>query len=403
MAILIFCYLHLYINIIKNFIWELKTKYHLSDGRRIYPWILLTLDFPQDNFIHKVQRKILELFAYLSLPISLIFLSTYYVKKHSPILSYIFAILPVIGIIIVYYLLFYHKVRTVKPASKKKKIVFYFNRFLPLHILLIYSLFLITIIIPNANNGFYRGARGNGNGNGHDPYIVSLYYNIKKNLTAWFCVNLSYQTLIDESNKGYNHLFLADLEGSRLEGALLQNSILTRANLSFSSLADSNLSYSNLEEANLNGADLRYCFLINTNFKMASLFKADLRNSVLRNTILTESNLEKANLENTNIDSADMRAVNLNNANLSGARFNNVDFAGAMINGHANCLNTSFFNSNLEGASLMNVDLSKSKDLTIEQISKVKFLYNVELPGGLSKEVKKNYPHLIKTNKDLFQ
>ena len=84
----------------------------------------------------------------------------------------------------------------------------------------------------------------------------------------------------------------------------------------------------------------------------------------LQRAILVGANLRGANLEGANLEGANLQTVNLWRANLDGA--------------------------NLEGANLWGVH-----GLTIEQLSKVKSLYDAKLDPVLMQQVKEKYPHLL--------
>jgi hypothetical protein len=111
--------------------------------------------------------------------------------------------------------------------------------------------------------------------------------------------------------------------------------------------------------ANLRGANLSSANLISAN-----LFNAYLGGANLTNAYLMHSYLNGADLINANLKGADLTYANLINAYLGGANF--------------------------EGANLKHVI-----DLTIEQLSKVKTLYNANLDPELMEQVEEKYPHLL--------
>lgn len=134
---------------------------------------------------------------------------------------------------------------------------------------------------------------------------------------------------------GITDIYLRDcfLKGANLERTDLREAVFTRANLNEASLA----------EANLWGADLS-----GANLMVASLIEADL----------SGTSLSGANLWKTDLRGADIRAANLRKAD-----FGEADLRGAK--------------------------------LTIEQLSKVKTLFQTILDSELEKEVKQKYPHLL--------
>ena len=56
--------------------------------------------------------------------------------------------------------------------------------------------------------------------------------------------------------------------------------------------------------------------------------------------------------------------------------------------------------TNLNGANLEEADLHCVKNLTIEQLSKVKTLYKAKLDPELREQIEKDYPHLLKEPKE---
>ena len=72
---------------------------------------------------------------------------------------------------------------------------------------------------------------------------------------------------------------------------------------------------------------------------------------------------------------------------LNGADLINANLKGADLT-FANLFNTYLRGANFEGANLKNVI-----DITIEQFSKVKTLYNAKLDSEFMEQVKEKYPH----------
>ena len=139
---------------------------------------------------------------------------------------------------------------------------------------------------------------------------------------------------------GITDIYLRDcfLKGANLERADLREAVFIRANLKEASLAEANLWEADLSGADLSGADLM----------AASLIEADLSC-----TSLAEANLWKADLRGADIRAANLRKADFGEADLRGAK------------------------------------------LTIEQLSKVKTLFQTILDSELEKEVKQKYPHLL--------
>jgi hypothetical protein len=58
------------------------------------------------------------------------------------------------------------------------------------------------------------------------------------------------------------------------------------------------------------------------------------------------------------------------------------------------------FNANLQGTNIKAVNLQAAKNLEVQQLSKVKTVYQVKLDLNIEKEVKENYPHLLEKPKE---
>jgi uncharacterized protein YjbI with pentapeptide repeats len=128
--------------------------------------------------------------------------------------------------------------------------------------------------------------------------------------------------------------------------------------------------FEDFEEANLDGADFEGANLEGADFKKANLEEADLKE-----TDLFGANLERTDLIGANLARADLKEVNLKRANLRSANLKETDLKGA-----------DFEEANLKGA----------LNLSIEQLSEVKTLYNAKLDNELLIPLKEKYPTLFK-------
>ncbi|MGE5457290.1 MAG: pentapeptide repeat-containing protein [Methanococcaceae archaeon] len=127
--------------------------------------------------------------------------------------------------------------------------------------------------------------------------------------------------------------------------------------------------FEDFEEANLDGADFEGANLEGADFKKATLEEADLERTDfvganLEGTDLIGANLAGADLQEANLKRANLRLANLKEANLKGA-----DFEGA--------------------------NLKKVLNLSIEQLSEAKTLYNAKLDDVLLIPLKEKYPTLF--------
>jgi proteasome lid subunit RPN8/RPN11 len=127
--------------------------------------------------------------------------------------------------------------------------------------------------------------------------------------------------------------------------------------------------FDDFEGANLDGANFEGDNLEGTDFKKANLEEADLEEADLKG-----ANLEGTDLIGANLAGADLKVVNLKRANLRSANLKEADLKGADFEG-----------ANLKGA----------LNLTIEQLSEAKTLYNAKLDDELLIPLKEKYPALF--------
>ena len=81
-------------------------------------------------------------------------------------------------------------------------------------------------------------------------------------------------------------------------------------------------------------------------------------------------------------------------ANLSGANLKEANLFDSILN-EANLSNANLSCADLSCAYLRGAELTQVQNLSIEQLSKVKTLYEAELDPKLMKQVRKKYPHLL--------
>jgi len=119
-----------------------------------------------------------------------------------------------------------------------------------------------------------------------------------------------------------------------------------------------------------------------------------------------KSDLDYVDLSNANLKGLDLEGANLKGANLKGTILKGVNLKGAKLD-LANLENVDFKGANLEGASLISAKVMPKPWHVVrgtinpreveesEQFSKVKTLYNAELPELLRLNLEKNYPQLF--------
>jgi len=155
-----------------------------------------------------------------------------------------------------------------------------------------------------------------------------------------------------------------NLEKSYLRKASLLGGYFKRANFSNTYLCEAILMSANFTEANFSGANLQDAFLLFTNFTEANLNGADLTGAKFVAAKLIGAKLVGANLREANLQLSHIQEADLERADLEGA--------------------------DLEGA-----DLRGAKNLTTDQLSQVKTLYNAKLDKKFLIPLKENHPALF--------
>jgi len=258
-AIFGFIYLQLYLHRLKNLINDLRTNYSSTEKRRLYPWMLNIAEEPDDGFIGVLQRGFSKFALWWLLPIVLIIISTWFVKRHEPELSYIIGLAPIVGTSIVMYFWYFYENSHEGTASKFGSVIQDIRKNCDKSILvisiLVFEIFFMAIIIPSSNKG-----------------------------TGWIRADLRYQKLISTPNENddYKGMPWVNLKDVHLEGAKLHHAILKRANLKNACLQNARLDNANLEDADLWYAKLQNAHLDDANLKGAILWHADFINAELR-------------------------------------------------------------------------------------------------------------------------
>jgi len=124
-----------------------------------------------------------------------------------------------------------------------------------------------------------------------------------------------------------------------------------------------------LNRYGITNIDLTICYLENATLKYTELKSATLLQAILKGADFEGANLQGAYLEGANLQGANFMVANLQGADLKQA--------------------------NLEGADFSCADLRNVKNLTIEQISKVKTISSAKLDLDLMEQIKKDYANLL--------
>ncbi len=164
------------------------------------------------------------------------------------------------------------------------------------------------------------------------------------------------------------------LRGEILEGHVFGAIDLTAADMSFANLNKADLRETKLIETDLHGAELKKADL-----HSVKLIRTDLREANMSRAKLLGANLGEAMLMNTILDSADLTSANLTKANLAGASLRGAILSDAV----------------LDSADLQKTNLKGAKGLTVEQLPKVKTLFEADLDSSLRTEIIEDYSHLF--------
>jgi hypothetical protein len=137
-------------------------------------------------------------------------------------------------------------------------------------------------------------------------------------------------------------------------------------------------------------------------FTDIDLHRTSLREANLRRSNFQGANFEGADLDKANFEGADLVKTNLKGTSFEGANLKRTNLEGADFGKAAsffdgsNSDETILWEANLKGANLKGANLGRAHNLSVDQLSKVKTLYNAKLDEGLEAELRaKGYSHLI--------
>ncbi len=198
------------------------------------------------------------------------------------------------------------------------------------------------------------------------------------------------------------HPFFLDLHGTCLQYADLQGAYLEEAKL-----FQANLRGANLFGADLSNADMRHAILDDAALEFTHLTAANLIGVSFVNTYIKECNFEFAKLTGANFEEHDLCRTywdhaDLENVNFVGTFLKNAQFAKTNLK-KANFKNADLENANFEDAYLEEANLEEALNLSIEQLSKAKTLYNAKLRKEHETLLRKQYPKLFKNSTTKFE
>lgn len=144
-----------------------------------------------------------------------------------------------------------------------------------------------------------------------------------------------------------------------------------------------------LSSSYLGWISLRKVNLAGSNLQWANLYGSGLQGANFERAILEEVIFEDANLKGTNFKGAKLGSADFKKASLIEAVFKEADLAGADFT-EADLQGANFEMTFLGGSNLKGV-----KNLTVEQLSKAKTLYNAELDEELLIPLKETHSTLF--------
>ena len=260
----------------------------------------------------------------------------------------------------------------------------------------------------NLNGARFNGANLEGAKFDKAHLIGANFEEVRLVATSLKDANLDRAEFVKSNLEGANlkraNLKQANFEEASLKGAILIDANLEGANLDIANLKDAKLMRANFKGAILEGASFGGAILIGASFEGARLVGANLEETNLERTNLKGANfeganLERANLERANFEGAKLEETRLVGANLMQANLEEANLMQANLEGtnlkEASFIKANFEGVNLERANLMAANLTGARNLTIEQLCKVKTLYNVNLEKKLQIPLKENYPALF--------
>lgn len=182
---------------------------------------------------------------------------------------------------------------------------------------------------------------------------------------------------LPKANFAGSTLTAAQFNGALLDGAVLEGANGADVNFAGAHMAGANLTASVLH-GDFSGAELRKVVARGGDFNGSTFAGGDLSfasfsGASLRKTVMTDvygagAIFVGANLSGANFAKADLTGARFERADLSGAKFDDADMK--LVN--------------LTGAILHGADLSKARNLTLEQLSAACADAETKLPGGIA-------------------
>lgn len=330
-AIFIFVYFQLHVQVIKRKICELYLKCDPVDRGRLYPWILNMAEESEEGFFGKLQRATASVSLWLLLLVVLFLLTAFTTQKRDVNLSvYVWVVSFTGSCLVILFWCRYQAIPGNVPTASKET-----SRFRELFGELECPLDMQKLAVAVLIFMLYG-------------YLILVIAYQETARPKWLEVDLSYQVLIKEQKPEYG-IYWVDMRGFHLERAHLESSVLIKADLRKAFLDKANLELSNLSDANLTGANLSEANLTqsnlsNANLSGAKLLKANLTQSIFTNTILNGVDLSGAILNCT-----DLRSAELSGAIFKGAFLINAKLKAEKL-GDELCTAATLFGADLGGS-----------------------------------------------------
>ena len=305
-SILIYIYLNLNLLRLKILTKDLLLLHPNLNNKYLYPGFFNFLVYPKYSSVNIIQKLIVNLIEYWSLPIINLLLSVELVKAHNYRLSLVSGLFPCIATGFVVYFGIILENKKIKFNLKIKE---YFNlKNIDPTIFFLFLIILLTTI--RYYLVFYPGSISG-------KEVVFLQNIIE----ASNILDLSGKNLVS-SDVQCNRQIMENFINANFQGANLKSAVLKNANLQGASFERAKLHFTNLE-----CTDLRKVNFKNTDFFHPNLSQADLRrvdmsasNNNLKYTNFEGADLYKAILQNTELENANFKDARLTEANLQGAK-----------------------------------------------------------------------------------
>jgi uncharacterized protein YjbI with pentapeptide repeats len=221
--------------------------------------------------------------------------------------------------------------------------------------------------------------------------------NLMNTSFKWLTLSDAHFEVIDFSNARFEgavltspHFKWAELSCARFEHGFLikahfEHAILFATRFEKVNFIDAYFEGARLEETHFEGSDLE-----DVHFERVDITEAHFKGASMITTHFEEANLTWVHFEGASLIYAHFEGANLKGVHLEGANLRGVHFEGANL-----LEETNFKGANLEGANLEGANLEGAINLTINQLSKVKTLYNAKLDKELEIPLREKYPALF--------